>query len=147
MKDDSPFVFAGLWEGWKDPASGEAGEWCPDDDPACQPGIFELVDLGFPIGGKTTLAPPTRFELSRPIWTKDPGSSVTTRNWNRQKKPPRMSDAVPAVASAVSVPPSAVISLYSVSTVICAWVASTESADARQDGDRQDQKSSLHIPL
>ena len=58
MKDDSPFVFAGLWEGWKDPASGEAGEWCPDDDPACQPGIFELVDLGFPIGGKTTLGLP-----------------------------------------------------------------------------------------
>jgi hypothetical protein len=23
MKDDSPFVFAGLWEGWKDPVSGE----------------------------------------------------------------------------------------------------------------------------
>jgi putative SOS response-associated peptidase YedK len=23
MKDDSPFVFAGLWEGWKDPANDE----------------------------------------------------------------------------------------------------------------------------
>jgi putative SOS response-associated peptidase YedK len=23
MKDDSPFLFAGLWEGWKDPTSGE----------------------------------------------------------------------------------------------------------------------------
>jgi SOS response associated peptidase (SRAP) len=23
MKDDSPFVFAGLWEGWKDPANNE----------------------------------------------------------------------------------------------------------------------------
>ena len=23
MKDDSPFVFAGLWEGWKDPENGE----------------------------------------------------------------------------------------------------------------------------
>jgi putative SOS response-associated peptidase YedK len=23
MKDDSPFVFAGLWEGWKEPPSGE----------------------------------------------------------------------------------------------------------------------------
>jgi putative SOS response-associated peptidase YedK len=23
MKDDSPSVFAGLWEGWKDPANGE----------------------------------------------------------------------------------------------------------------------------
>jgi hypothetical protein len=23
MKDDSPFVFGGLWEGWKDPANGE----------------------------------------------------------------------------------------------------------------------------
>jgi hypothetical protein len=23
MKDDSPFVVAGLWEGWKDPANGE----------------------------------------------------------------------------------------------------------------------------
>jgi putative SOS response-associated peptidase YedK len=26
MKDDSPFVFAGLWEGWKDPANDE---WLP----------------------------------------------------------------------------------------------------------------------
>jgi putative SOS response-associated peptidase YedK len=23
MKDESPFVFAGLWEGWKDPATNE----------------------------------------------------------------------------------------------------------------------------
>jgi putative SOS response-associated peptidase YedK len=23
MKDDSPFVFAGLWEGWKEPSTGE----------------------------------------------------------------------------------------------------------------------------
>ena len=23
MKDDSPFVFAGLWEGWQDPANNE----------------------------------------------------------------------------------------------------------------------------
>ena len=23
MKDDSPFVLAGLWEGWKDPATDE----------------------------------------------------------------------------------------------------------------------------
>jgi hypothetical protein len=23
MKDDSPFVFAGLWEGWKDPENGD----------------------------------------------------------------------------------------------------------------------------
>jgi len=23
VKDDSPFVFAGLWEGWKDPANDE----------------------------------------------------------------------------------------------------------------------------
>jgi hypothetical protein len=23
VKDDSPFVFAGLWEGWKDPEKGE----------------------------------------------------------------------------------------------------------------------------
>jgi putative SOS response-associated peptidase YedK len=23
MKNDSPFVFAGLWEGWKDPSTGE----------------------------------------------------------------------------------------------------------------------------
>ena len=23
MKDDSPFVFAGFWEGWKDPATNE----------------------------------------------------------------------------------------------------------------------------
>jgi hypothetical protein len=23
MKDDPPFVFAGLWEGWKDPATEE----------------------------------------------------------------------------------------------------------------------------
>jgi putative SOS response-associated peptidase YedK len=23
MKDDSPFVFAGLWEGWKDPSTSE----------------------------------------------------------------------------------------------------------------------------
>ena len=27
MKDDSPFVFAGLWEGWKDPAKSENDEW------------------------------------------------------------------------------------------------------------------------
>ena len=26
MKDDSPFVFAGLWEGWKDPANDQ---WLP----------------------------------------------------------------------------------------------------------------------
>jgi hypothetical protein len=47
MKDDSPFVFAGLWEGWKDPANdqwfhtstiitGEPNELCgrsmPKDD-------------------------------------------------------------------------------------------------------------------
>jgi len=41
MKDDSPFVFAGLWEGWKDPANdqwlhtstiitGEPNELCED---------------------------------------------------------------------------------------------------------------------
>jgi hypothetical protein len=23
LKNDRPFVFAGLWEGWKDPSSGE----------------------------------------------------------------------------------------------------------------------------
>ena len=23
MKDDAPFVFAGLWEGWKDPTTEE----------------------------------------------------------------------------------------------------------------------------
>jgi putative SOS response-associated peptidase YedK len=28
MKDDSPFVFAGLWEGWKDPANGELLPHC-----------------------------------------------------------------------------------------------------------------------
>jgi putative SOS response-associated peptidase YedK len=28
LKDDSPFVFAGLWEGWKDPANGEWVRTC-----------------------------------------------------------------------------------------------------------------------
>jgi putative SOS response-associated peptidase YedK len=28
MKDDSPFVLAGLWEGWKDPANGEWVHTC-----------------------------------------------------------------------------------------------------------------------
>jgi putative SOS response-associated peptidase YedK len=28
MKDDSPFVFAGLWEGWKDPANDEWLDIC-----------------------------------------------------------------------------------------------------------------------
>ena len=28
MKDDSPFVFAGLWEGWKDPENGEWSHPC-----------------------------------------------------------------------------------------------------------------------
>jgi hypothetical protein len=28
MKDNSPFVFAGLWEGWKDPASDEWRHTC-----------------------------------------------------------------------------------------------------------------------
>ena len=28
MKDDSPFVFAGLWEGWKDLANGEWLQTC-----------------------------------------------------------------------------------------------------------------------
>jgi putative SOS response-associated peptidase YedK len=29
MKDGRPFTFAGLWEGWKDP---ESGEWLPMAD-------------------------------------------------------------------------------------------------------------------
>jgi putative SOS response-associated peptidase YedK len=28
MKDDRPFVFAGLWEGWKDPATEERLHTC-----------------------------------------------------------------------------------------------------------------------
>ena len=28
MKDDSPFVFVGLWEGWKDPANNEWVHTC-----------------------------------------------------------------------------------------------------------------------
>jgi hypothetical protein len=28
MKDDSPFVFAGLWEGWKDPAKDDWVHTC-----------------------------------------------------------------------------------------------------------------------
>jgi len=28
MKDDSPFVFAGLWEGWKDPSTSERLHTC-----------------------------------------------------------------------------------------------------------------------
>ena len=28
MKDDSPFVFAGLWEGWRDPAKDEWVHTC-----------------------------------------------------------------------------------------------------------------------
>jgi putative SOS response-associated peptidase YedK len=28
MKDDSPFIFAGLWEGWKDPAKDEWVHTC-----------------------------------------------------------------------------------------------------------------------
>jgi putative SOS response-associated peptidase YedK len=28
MKDDCPFVFAGLWEGWKDPANDEWWHTC-----------------------------------------------------------------------------------------------------------------------
>jgi putative SOS response-associated peptidase YedK len=47
MKDDSPFVFAGLWEGWKDPATddwlrtctiitGEPNEFVRQIHTACQ---------------------------------------------------------------------------------------------------------------
>jgi putative SOS response-associated peptidase YedK len=28
MKDDSPFMFAGLWEGWKDPSTSERLRTC-----------------------------------------------------------------------------------------------------------------------
>jgi putative SOS response-associated peptidase YedK len=28
MKDDSPFVSAGLWEGWKDPSTSERLQTC-----------------------------------------------------------------------------------------------------------------------
>jgi putative SOS response-associated peptidase YedK len=28
MKDNSPFVFAGLWEGWKDPSTSEWLRFC-----------------------------------------------------------------------------------------------------------------------
>ena len=43
MKDDSPFVLAGLWEGWKDPANDEWLHYLHDDH-----WWIELVRAGDP---------------------------------------------------------------------------------------------------
>ena len=46
MKDDSPFVFAGLWEGWKDPATDEWLRTCTIITGEANEFVFYLSSFG-----------------------------------------------------------------------------------------------------